>query len=76
MKKWRPGKRIRIQPDQIDILKENFEKDANWSYDMKIEIGLKVGLNPTQVKKWNYDEKKRRGMATAARSSVASEFFN
>ena len=41
---------------------EYFEQDPDWDFRKKIEIATKLGLTAAQVKKWNYDEKKRRDM--------------
>ena len=49
------------------MLRANFDNDPIWNYDKKMEMGEEVGLMPGQVKKWNYDEKKRREMSTAPR---------
>ena len=44
------------------MLLEFFDESPDWVFQKKIEIARKVGLNVAQVKKWNYDEKKRRSM--------------
>ena len=54
---WRPGRRQRFCDDQLAILLEYFERDPDWDFQKKIEIGFKISLNAAQVKKWNYDER-------------------
>ena len=45
-------------------MKEYFERNYVWSIETKIEIGSKIGLSLCQIKKWNFDERKRRGLPT------------
>ena len=67
LKDWRPGKCQRFSSDQVAILKEYFEQDHDWDFQKKMVIAKTIGLNLGQVKKWNYDEKSRRGMPYSAR---------
>ena len=70
---WKPGRRLRIQPAQISLLTGYFEDDPDWSFERKLEIAGLTGLSTAQVKKWNFDEKKRRGMETNSRKSRSSK---
>ena len=65
---WHPTKRQRFGYDQTAILLLYFEESPDWNCIKKIEIAQKLGLNIHQVKKWNYDEKKRRSMPYAAKA--------
>ena len=67
LKDWRLGKKSRFSSDQVAILTEYFEQDYDWDFQKKMVIAKTIGLNLGQVKKWNYDEKSRRGMPYAAR---------
>ena len=62
LKDWRLGKKHRFSSDQVAILTEYFDQDHDWDFQKKMVIAKTIGLNLCQVKKWNYDEKRRRGM--------------
>ena len=64
---WHSTKRQRFGFDQSAILLLYFEESPDWNIIKKIEIAQKIGLNIQQVKKWNYDEKKRRSMPYSAK---------
>ena len=44
MSELQDGYRIRINHDQMSILREEFAKTQVWSYSMKVRIGERAGL--------------------------------
>ena len=39
MRFWQPGRKVRIESDQLSILKRYFDINPNWSFEKKLEIG-------------------------------------
>ena len=64
MKKWKPGRRMRKNSDQMTILTEYFNRNPNWSFATKMEIASQIDMTPNQVSKWNWDQRKKLGMPT------------
>jgi hypothetical protein len=56
--------RRRLTPEQLAELKKEFKKKQIWDEDDKFRIGKKLGLEPTKVAKWNWDERKKLGIPT------------
>ena len=50
------GKKCHFSCEQVAILSEYYEQSPDWDFVKKLDIARKVGLNPQQVKKWNFDE--------------------
>ena len=64
MKKWKPGRRMRKNSDQMTVLTEYFNRNPNWSFAIKMEIASLIDMTPNQVSKWNWDQRKKLGMPT------------
>jgi hypothetical protein len=52
-------RRKRKNKDQIKILENEFEKDANWSREKMAYLSMKIGLSEGQIYKWNWDHRKK-----------------
>lgn len=69
-KKWDPTqqkfikKRLRKTPEQKAILLKEFEKHYEWTEEDKMRIAIMIDSDPITVGKWNWDERKKRGMPT------------
>ena len=61
---YRSDRRMCKRQDQKEILQEYFKEDPNWSYEKKMEIAVQIGMTPTQVSKWNWDERKKHNLPT------------
>ena len=49
---------------QIKCLLEHFERNPVWNYQKKLHIAESLGMTLSQVSKWNWDERKKKGMCT------------
>ena len=56
--------RNRKTPEQLTELLKEFKRSTVWSEEDKERIGKKIGLDPVTVGKWNWDERKKRGLPT------------
>lgn len=52
-------KRRRKNKDQVKILQSEYAKNPNWDRPFMKELAKKTGLKPSQVYKWNWDQKKK-----------------
>ena len=48
-------RRKRKNKEQVQILKNEYQKNSNWTRAYMKELGQRVGLKPSQVYKWNWD---------------------
>ena len=64
---WRLGRGQRFSSDQVAILTAYFEQEPTWDFQKKLEIAQKLGLYVCQVKKWNFDQRKRKGHTSSAK---------
>lgn len=55
---------MRKTKDQMRILVEEFKKNYKWSYEHSVKIGQRIGMTFHQVSKWNWDQRKKEGIAT------------
>ena len=44
-----------------------FEKNPNWSYELKAELAIKLSFTLAQISKWLWDKKKKMGIPTDVR---------
>jgi Homeodomain len=69
-KKWDEDRKTFIRcrnrktPEQLEELLKEFKRSNIWSEEDKERIGKKLGLDPVTVGKWNWDERKKRGLPT------------
>lgn len=69
-KKWDEDRKAYIRcrnrktPEQLDELLKEFKKSTTWSEEDKERIARRIGLDPVTVGKWNWDERKKRGLPT------------
>jgi len=73
MDQWQEGKRMRKKPDQMGILVQYFDKDPNWTYAKKMEIAAQIGMTPSQVSKWNWDQRKKNKLPTERKKVSPNE---
>jgi hypothetical protein len=52
-------KRRRKNKEQVKILQVEYTKNTNWTRGFMIELAKRTGLKPSQVYKWNWDQKKK-----------------
>lgn len=64
MKKAQTGRRMRKNGEQMQVLLAEFEKSPKWSYEHAVQIGQRIGMTFHQVSKWNWDQRKLRGIST------------
>lgn len=64
MENRRENKRMRKKPEQMEILKKEFELSTVWSYSHKVKIAKAIGMTFHQVSKWNWDYRKKMGLST------------
>ena len=67
------GRKQKKSSIQIEALKMHFKRDPDWDYISKIEICEQLGMTLAQVQKWNWDNKKKLGMATSSRKLKKDE---
>lgn len=58
------GKRMRKNKEQMKMLMDEFEKNYKWTYEHSVRIGELIGMTFHQVSKWNWDQRKKRGIPT------------
>jgi hypothetical protein len=52
-------KRRRKNKEQINILQNEYVRTPNWTRAFMKELSKRTGLTPSQVYKWNWDQKKK-----------------
>ena len=52
-------KRRRKNKHQVKFLQIEYSKNQNWSREYMKDLAKKIGLKPSQVYKWNWDQKKK-----------------
>ena len=57
-------KRFRKTQEQSNYLMKKFKEKTTWTEEEKEAIGKKIGLSAQVVSKWNWDERKKRGLPT------------
>ena len=65
IEQWEEGRRMRKKPQQMTILMKYFDENPTWSMAKKIQIADEIGMTFHQVSKWNWDQRKKRGISTA-----------
>ena len=60
---FRLRRKQKDQP-QLDALLKYFNQQPFWDYPTKIAICEKLGMTLAQVSKWNWDHRKKLGIAT------------
>ena len=53
-----------MKKSQIEILQRRFEENPDWDLEAKMLIAIEISMTQLQVAKWNWDERRRRGMTT------------
>lgn len=59
MAQWEEGSRIRKNPQQVKILRKNFEENPTWNRSKQFQIAVEIGMTINQVAKWNWDQRKK-----------------
>ena len=67
LQKCEPGRRMRKNPAQMKILKDEFDRNSKWSFEDKIRIASLVNMTHYQVAKWNWDHSQKQGVSTKRR---------
>ena len=67
------GKRMRKNKEQMKVLMEEFNKNYKWSYEQAVKISERIGMAYHQVSKWNWDQRKKRGIPTERIKKPAPE---
>ena len=62
---WEEGRRMRKKPDQMAALVKYFNESPEWSMAKKIQIADEIGMTFHQISKWNWDYRKKMGIATS-----------
>lgn len=62
---WEEGRRMRKKPEQMAALVKYFNECPEWSMAKKIEIADEIGMTFHQISKWNWDYRKKMGIATS-----------
>jgi hypothetical protein len=52
-------RRRRKNKDQVKILQNEYKKNPAWTRAYMKDLAKKTGLKPSQVYKWNWDQKKK-----------------
>jgi len=52
-------KRRRKNKEQVQILQNEYLRTANWTRAFMKDLAKRTGLTPSQVYKWNWDQKKK-----------------
>lgn len=53
-------KRNRKNPNQMQYLMQEYQKDPNWSKETCLRVSLATGLTESQVYKWGWDQKNKK----------------
>ena len=58
---------------QVLVLKEAFKKNELWTWETKILLGKKIGVNYKKVGKWHWDERKRLKISVPKNGNIKIE---
>ena len=56
-------------PEQVKYLKQKFNENPEWNEDEIEAIGKHIGLDARQVLKWNWDQKKKKGIPSSRKKN-------
>ena len=65
LSQWEEGRRQRKKPGQMEVLIKYFNESPEWSMAKKIQIADEIGMTFHQISKWNWDYRKKMGIATS-----------